>query len=72
MSEESSTQGTGLAALTLETPLVLEVEFRVATSADRAACVPTVERTGDRSIACTLQTMPDLTKLLGVLGFLAA
>ena len=62
----------GLKPLALRTPLVLEVEFPIATSADRAACLPTVERSGDRSVTCTLPAMSDVTKLLSVLSYLTA
>lgn len=35
--------------------------------ADRAVCIPAVRRTGARSIACTLGSMPEATRFLSVL-----
>jgi D-amino peptidase len=57
--------------LTLQPPLVLELEYPNTASADRAVCVPGVERTEARTVASTLDTVPDLVGLLSALGGLA-
>jgi len=54
----------------LEPPLTLAVDYADPAAVDRAACLPTVERLGARSIACTLEAAPDLIKLLSVLACL--
>ena len=56
---------------TVRLPLTLEVEYPTTASVERAICLPGVERRGDRSIACTLDSVPELTGLLSVLAFLA-
>lgn len=60
-----------IAPLTLKPPLELAVEFAMTSSADQAAGVPGLERCDDRTVTCTLQDMPGVCKLIGVLGHLA-
>lgn len=51
----------------LEPPLRLEVEFVYTTTADRAVNIPGVDRTGGRSVAATLNSVPDVSRLMSAL-----
>ena len=62
-----------LTPLVLDTPCTLEVEYPTTASADRAACLPSVSRTADaRTVAATLESFPDLVRLLSVLAGLTS
>ena len=49
-------------------PVTLEVEFPLSASADWIALLPTVERTGPRSVRCVLPTMPDASRLISAMN----